>query len=360
MSIDFSPGRWDQVKETYGDFWAHRLKRPIIRIWAAGRDPARGAPTLTRHPERVVYDLGVSPQEIIDWWDYDTASEWILGDAYPIVCQHLGPGAISAFCGARILPGDDTYWFEPERDADISSIHLSHDPGNAWLKRLKDICRAGVDRWGGLVQISMTDLGGSLDSVSPWRPGEKLLFDLYDHPEEVKRLTFEAHEAWWKYFADIDSVYRATNPGYTAWIDVFSEAPYYVLQCDFSYMLGPDMFDEFVKPELVATMRRLFNNFYHLDGVGAAKHLPALLSIPELKGLQWNPGDGKPGVDSWVKDIYSMARDAGKLVYIQCTAKEMESVIEQLGGGEGVCFEIQSWTDNKSEMVDFLAKHRVR
>jgi len=39
----------------------------------------------------------------------------------------------------------------------------------------------------------MTDLGGNLDILSTFRPGTDLLLDLYDHPEDVKRLTGEAH-----------------------------------------------------------------------------------------------------------------------------------------------------------------------
>jgi len=353
MGIDFTRERWDVVKEAYRRFWAHDLKRPLVRLWAKGRNPGRPKPKIREHPDRVFYDLSVTAGEIIDWWDYDTASEWIMGDAYPTVVQQLGPGALAAFLGANVLPGEDTYWFFPENQEEIARIRLRYDPENVWLKRLKDIYQAGAERWQGLVQITMTDLGGNLDSVAVWRPGEKLLLDLYDYPEEVKRLTWEAHEAWWKCFEEIDSVVRPANPGYTAWIDVFSETPYYVLQCDFSYMIGPDMFDGFVKPELVATMRRLGNAFYHLDGVGAMKHLDSLLAIPELKGVQWNPGEGKPGAAHWVDAIYRRVREVGKLCYIQCPPDEMESVIKQLGG-EGICFELEQWTANRREMKEFL------
>ena len=31
---------------------------------------------------------------------------------------------------------------------------------------------------------------------------------------------------------------------------IYSEKPYYPLQCDFSAMISPDMFEEFVLPEL--------------------------------------------------------------------------------------------------------------
>ena len=51
-------------------------------------------------------------------------------------------------------------------------------------------------------------------------------------------------------------------------------------------MLGPEHFEEFVKPEIVASCNRLGNSFYHLDGVGQIRHLDSLLAIAELKGIQ--------------------------------------------------------------------------
>lgn len=33
-------------------------------------------------------------------------------------------------------------------------------------------------------------------------------------------------------------------------LPIFSEETWRVLRCDFSYMIGPDMFREFVNPEL--------------------------------------------------------------------------------------------------------------
>jgi hypothetical protein len=90
----------------------------------------------------------------------------------------------------------------------------------------------------------MTDLGGNLDILASFRPSDALLLDLYDHPEDIKRLTWQAHEAWWRYFNELNAVLRPPNPGYTAWTPIFSESPYYMLQCDFCYMIGPDMFDD--------------------------------------------------------------------------------------------------------------------
>ena len=120
---------------------------------------------------------------------------------------------------------------------------------------------------------------------------------------------------WWHAYRGIDQNLRACNRGYSAWTPIFSETPYYMLQSDFCYMIGPEMFDTFVRPELVASCRQLPHAFYHLDGVGELPHLDSLLAIPELKGIQWIPGDGRGGPMQWL-DVYRRILDAGKLLQI--------------------------------------------
>ena len=52
---------------------------------------------------------------------------------------------------------------------------------------------------------------------------------------------------------------------------------------------------------------------YHLDGVGQLPYLDKILEIPELTGIQWVPGDGKPlmGDEVWMP-VYKKIQAAGK------------------------------------------------
>jgi 5-methyltetrahydrofolate--homocysteine methyltransferase len=201
----------------------------------------------------------------------------------------------------------------------------------------------------------MTDLGGNLDILSTFRPGEQLLLDLYDSPEQVRRLTWEAHAAWMEAYDDIDAVLRPVNPGHTAWTPIFSEPRYYMLQCDFCYMIGPDMFDGFVRPEIQAMCRKIPHAFYHLDGVGQLPHLDSLLSIPELAGVQWVPGAGKPTCDKW-PDVYARILKAGKRAQVWGPA-ELLAIERAVGAAKGV---VAIWYPKQEERaiaVDTLARY---
>lgn len=359
MPIDFSPERWRQVKDNARRWWAGELDRPLIHLNVGGRDPGRPAPRLLKSVSKAdLYDPTLSPDDIVDRWDYDLCCREFLGDAFPTVWPDLGPGVVATALGGLATPRPDTVWFHPAREVPIADIHFRYDPDSVWMRRVKDVCRLAMERWQGQVQIGMTDLGGNLDILSTFRPGELLLLDLYDQPDEVRRLTGEAHDAWWQAFTDLDATLRPLNPGYTAWAPILSETPYYMLQCDFCYMIGPEMFDEFVKPELAATCRRLVNPFYHLDGIGQLPHLDSLLRIPELKGVQWVPGAGQKPPSQW-PDVYRRIRAAGKLAQIWDSPPftELGAIAHAVGDARGMVVFAYAHPNGRDEALRYLKRY---
>jgi len=360
MPIDFDMRRWERLQRDYAAWWAGELDRPLIQIRVEGRDPGRPEPAVPGFGFAARYGEDVSPAEIVDRWDYERCCERYMGDAFPVAWPNFGAGAVAAFLGARVEEREETVWFHPAEEKEIADLHLRFDADSPWFKRVADIMRAAIERWQGLVQVGMTDLGGNLDILSTFRPGEQLLLDLYDHPEEVKRVTWEAHEAWWQSFEALDDILQPVNPGRTAWTSILSAGTYYILQCDFSYMVGPDMFDEFIKPELAASCRKLDNAFYHLDGPGQIPHLDSLLAIPELKGIQWVPGAGEAESQNW-NELYGRIREAGKLVQVfgwgGAGIAMMDSLTEYLGSGKGIVY-IGNAADEK-EAVEFLDRYGV-
>lgn len=66
------------------------------------------------------------------------------------------------------------------------------------------------------------------------------------------------------------------------------------LQSDISTMISQDDYRRFVQPFIREQCQKIDYTLYHLDGVGAMHHLPALLEIEELNAIQWTPGVGEP------------------------------------------------------------------
>jgi len=336
MPIDFDATRWEIIRRNFRQWWAGELERPLIPVLVGGRDPGRPLPDVPLLSQANCHDFSITPEQIIDRIDYELSTYHYLGDAFPFFSlDRFGPGVAAAFMGATLDNSTGRVWFHPPSHKPINEIHLCFDPDNVWFRRVCDIYRAGMQRWQGQVLMPMTDLGGTLDVLSTFRPGEDLLMDLYDEPDEVKRLVWEAHEAWHQYHCALNDVLQPVNPGYSDWAQIYSEKPSYMLQCDFSYMIGTDMFQEFTLPELAASCRRLGNSFYHLDGIGQLPHLDSLLTIPELGGVQWVPGDGQPWCDHW-PEVYQKIAAAKKNMQVWGDFEVLDAVAEQIGTAKGI------------------------
>ena len=363
MPVHFSAERWERIKQNARLWWQGELGRPLIQLTDGNADPGRPEPPLPGLGFHSGYDLSVPAAEIVDRWDYDLGHVRHWGDSFPSVWPNFGPGVMAAFLGAVLHDARDTVWFHPETEVALSDVPMRFDPDNRWLRRVSDLTRTAVERWEGQVQVGLTDLGGGLDVLASFRPSEALLYDLYDVPEVVKKRSWDVHTLWWQYFDHFARLMQPANPGYTAWTPIFSESPYYMLQCDFCYMISPEMFDEFVKPELAASCRRLAHAFYHLDGPGQLPHLDSLLTIPELKGVQWVPGDGQPDVSHWPQ-VYRKIRDAGKLIQVFTGQYEggmtvIDVLAEQLGSAEGIVVIGDTGAYSDDEVRSLLARHHA-
>jgi 5-methyltetrahydrofolate--homocysteine methyltransferase len=354
MPIDFGPERWEKAREAAEAFWEGTLDRPLLNLTAPGGEPGRPEPELPGYGITAQYGFDVPAEDIVDRWDYDLSKKQYLADAFPHVWPNFGAGVLAAGLGCNVGCDGTTCWFYPEVKKEAAELSLRDvDLEGGYMRRIQDLCEAAQDHWQGAVQVAMTDLGGPVDIVSAFRPGQGLLMDLYDHPEEVKRLTWEVHEAWWDSFEAIDAKLQPANPGYTCWTPILSATPYYMLQSDFAFMIGPEMFDEFVKPEVEASAKKLGRSFYHLDGVGQLPHLDSLLAIEELDGIQWIPGAGHPDNEHW-PEVYRKVHEAGKLSQVFCDLRTLDLIAEQIGTAKGIT--IIGQVNDQAEIDAFLKK----
>ena len=333
MPIHFSTERMTEVIQAHDDWWNGSLDRPLVKVhlldaYPPDRDPPR-APVLEQDNST---DFGWTPEEVIDSLDFSLGRVEYMGDAFPYVnLDGFGPGVLAAFCGARPETNAGLIWFHPEEEnRPIRQIHAKYDPENGWVRRIKAICRVGVDRWEGKVMIGFPDLGGVMDVAASLVGTENLLLALTDEREEVFRLIEEVQTAWYEAYEDFSAV-LAPQGGYTHWSGLLSSAPSYIIQCDFAYMIGPDMFREFVLETLRKDTERLAHTVYHLDGIGQLPHLDSVLSLPHLDAVQWVYGSGKPKAKYWM-DVYKKIADAGKRIYVVDGENEFIDVLRGVGG----------------------------
>lgn len=350
MAIHFDAERMERVVDAHTRWWEGRLDRPLVSITVpdAYDVPRRAsAPLLSQSS---CADFSWSAEQVIDAIDEHLSRCEYFGDAFPFVnFDAFGPGVLAAFCGARLDNSSGGVWFFPEEEKAIEEIHVKYDPENRWARRIKDIYRAGLQKWNGSVIMGLPDLGGVLDVAATLRGSENLLMDLYDAPEEVRRLACEIQDAWYAAYEDLSRV-LSPQRACTCWSGLISREPSYIIQCDFCYMIGNPMFREFVLDTLREDTRRLAHSIYHLDGIGELRHLDDVLSLDQLNAVQWVYGDGKPSAIHWL-DVYRRIQRAGKQMMIVGGPQDYLGVLSELHGTPYACFSIKNSEREQIERI---------
>lgn len=352
-SLQFTEQDWARVEQNTTAWWNGELDRPLVYL--SVRAPLTGAEPFGYHSN---YPIDMPADQVVDRYVPSLEATRFYADAFPWIWVNFGPGILSGFLGAEVNsvtePGE-TVWFNPPEHRTVENLDLQYDPENAWWRRVQHITAAFVDRFGPLLQVSHTDLGGNLDVLASFVTTEQLLLDVIDRPEAVLRQVNRITGLWLRYYDALDQLIRPTCPGTSTWTPIWSPGRTYMLQSDFSYMISPRMFERFVIPDLTAICDRLDHAFYHLDGKGEIPHLPLLLDIPRLRGIQWIPGDGQPSPDQWLP-LLKRIRDGGKLCQVFVTAEGALRITRELGG-KGFLFVIQTSGDefqNPEEVQAFL------
>jgi hypothetical protein len=358
MAVGFNTNKYEIVHQNARKFWDGMLGRPLIH----GRITVKQTAAVESRSElRMFFDLDITAGEIVDKWENDLGGCEFLGDGFPYVRPMLASSAMAIYIDCDYAVSDTTIWFEPDRNIDLSKIDIRYNPDNRWFLRTMDIYAEALKRWNGKVQCTMTNLGGIYDIMAMIIPSEKLVYAMMDQPDEIKRLTWQAHEVWWQYYDEISRLITPSGIGYMDfWLPIPCRRPTFLLQCDFCSLLNQKFFDEFVKPELAESCRRMGGAMFHLDGPGAIRHLDSLLSIDELKLIQWVPGDGQKGVTEW-PDLYKRVRDGGKRLMITGagTRENFDKVVDQLGSSDGLCYSAWGEVSEKDEFQAWLEGYGV-
>jgi hypothetical protein len=323
--INFSEKDWVRIQDSWKSWWEGDLNRPLVVI------EVPGGPSLAAHRFAASYPIDMPADEVIAVYDRALAGCRWYGDAWPRWFPNLGPGIMAGFLGANVRPAEDTVWFGLQKPSGMPETQPKLDWNNPWWKRVEELTLCAVQYWGNQVCVGLTDIGGNLDVLASLRGTEKLLMDIVDAPKAIIRLSKKLTRLWLQYYRRLYGMIAGNGRGATPWAHIWSPGPCYMLQSDISCMLSPQTFDRLVLPDLDACCRSIEYAFYHLDGPGAILHLDKLLSLKNLRGIQWIPGDGAPPPENWLS-LLSKIRAGGKLCQVYVTGQGARTIVSELGG----------------------------
>ena len=139
-----------------------------------------------------------------------------------------------------------------------------------------------------------------------WRDPLQLCYDMVDQPDQVKRLAELATQDFERIYDHFDRMLKDAGQLSVSWMGIPSYGRMHIPSCDFSAMISPAFFQEFGLPILQREVKSMTHNIFHMDGKGVARHLEAILSVPEVHAVQWVQGVGKDyAIMQWVPFIKS-------------------------------------------------------
>lgn len=302
------------------------------------------------------------------WLDLDWRTESTVyglkhslydAEGFPTAFVNFGPGSLAACVGTGFIPHEATIWFE-------TKPHVVED----WASRPR-LSLHKDSRMYGLVEnltyrllahkdeliTSICDIGGTYDIIASLRGTNELLYDLYDEPEAVKALRDELAPIWAAYFREQSDRLIREQGGMTSWMPIWSDKPYYPLQSDFCAMISPDMFREFILPDLCEQTELMPRSIYHLDGPREIPHLDMILSMPRLNAIQWVQGSGQPGpADPCWYELYHRIQAAGKgLILLGVAPWELEPILKNVSQ-RGLYISTWAGSEEEAEQLIRLAE----
>lgn len=257
-----------------------------------------------------------------------------LADSFPSVFTNYGPGCLTAMIGGTQKWAPETVWFENEPvivDWDYPPAPVL-DRESHMHRLVEKFTQTFLERGEGRFLLSVTDIGGTYDIISALRGTQTLLADLYDCPGEVKAFADELFPVWRDYFQGQSARLLKKQGAMTSWMPIYSQKTYYPLQCDFSAMISPRMFAEFIRPDLQRQMMCMDRSIYHLDGPDEIRHLDQLLNMERLNAIQWTSGAGAADVtDPCWFGLYERIQLAGKgLVLLDANPETVERLLRSV------------------------------
>jgi 5-methyltetrahydrofolate--homocysteine methyltransferase len=349
IDLHFGDEDWGRIERDWSAWWAGELARPMVMLQSVQYfAPAREL------SEEFLLERPIDA--VLEHYQKQLQSTRFYGDAFPKFWPNFGPGIVAGFLGADVHcdPDGQTVWFD-HAPVEPRDLRFERPPENPWWTRVRDLTRAAVERWGDRVAVAHTDLGGAVDILASFRGTQDLLYDLADRPEEVTRLVDEITPLWLGYYEELHSIVQRGGRGTTAWAAIWSPGRCYMFQCDFAYMISPQMFERFVLPDLSTCFAHMDHAFYHLDGKGQIRHLDLLLADEGLAGIQWIPGAGQPQPEEWLP-LLARIRDAGKRCQLYVSASGARKIVRELGGRGFALYVINPMTPEEAQdFLDLLA-----
>jgi len=288
------------------------------------------------------------------------------GETMPVISVEIGPGMSAAFLGAivdLVKVGEPT-WFHPNMEDYHSGINFN--PYNTWYilqRNLLQYAVAAATKHHCFTEIPV-DIYNGIDSLMLLRGSDQLAMDLVLQPEEVKTACKDIVKLWKLWIDEFFELKYASNKGNsTAWLNLWGPGRSFTMQSDFMTMISSEMYEEFILPDVIEMSKYLDNVMFHFDGPDEVKrHLPFLLDLDTVHGIQWNPKTNCENIRHI--PVLKEIQNKGKCLILNAARSEIDTLLSELSP-KGLLLNIDPFEEpydtpeEAEKIVNQIKKYRV-
>lgn len=338
----------EETKQRYINWWNH--KGIILNMWEHFQEGVQPhAEIMPPAPAKDLSQKWFDPQWRAEYLDWYVAHSSLKADILPVANTQLGPGSLAAILGGVFEGGEDTIWIHPNPDFTDEIVFNPEHPNWILHKELLKACKAKAN---GHYFVGMPDLMEGLDVLAALKGTDRVLLDTVMQPEILEQQMQQINDIYFKVFDELYDIIREGDEMAFCYFSSWAPGKMSKLQSDISTMISQDDYRRFVQPFIREQCQKIDYTLYHLDGVGAMHHLPALLEFEELNAIQWTPGVGEPqgGSPKWY-DLYKKILAGGKSV-MACwvTLDELKPLLDHIGV-DGVHLEMDFHNEKEVEQA---------
>ena len=338
----------EETKQRYINWWNH--KGIILNMWEHFQEGVKPHADIPMPPApRDLNQKWFDPAWRAEYLDWYVAHSSLMADMLPVANTQLGPGSLAAILGGVFEGGEDTIWIHPDPNYKDDIVFNPNHPNYLLHKALLRACKEKAQ---GHYYVGMPDLMEGLDVLAAIKGTDKVLLDTVMQPEVLEHQLQQINDIYFQVFDELYDIIREGDEMAFCYFSSWAPGKMSKLQSDISTMISVDDYRRFVQPFIREQCQKIDYTLYHLDGVGAMRHLDAILEIDELNAIQWTPGVGEPqgGSPKWY-DLYKKILAHGKSVMVcWVTLDELRPLLDNIGG-EGVHIEMDFHNEREVEQA---------
>jgi hypothetical protein len=263
------------------------VDRPLLGIWVGSEMPLeqykRASEVFSSFKGSAVVPETINPKDFLDDYDrlfleHEQVGDDLLWSASPLI----GFPWMEAIVGIPVHASQATYWTTPCLNSwdELNEVNFSLE--NKWFQKLLEFKEVLIEHTKGRYPLatSFAPVRGIGDMMSAALGQEKMILELYDNPDNVKKLASIYTDIWVKVAkAQIEKTPKFHNGYILAFYNIWTPSYCQYMQEDSLAYLSPRFYREILLKNHIKMVNSCGYSFMHL-------HTDGLYCLDELYKME--------------------------------------------------------------------------